>query len=389
MQRTLRITILLSCLGLAVTAQPLRDINYNYLYNPDSPVHLTLKPVRTSDGWTILYKLLLKDTTNASNITLEWEARETLNSKEGTMLGATVNEIRESATIRSGYFTLPLSNAPKIVVAKVINSTTKRAWFFHTSLEPNYAVDIFLKNDTVPSVSSFIKPESSPYRVASPGPVIVSYYNDKFPAAAPAFSEAQGKVSKAILPDSSLHITANGEFRFFRNGLYLFQTDTSVARGYAVRAESDYPRYSLIQNLPGPLIYICTKNEYDRLETAKGDKKAFDRTVLTITGNTERAKKLIRSYFRGVEMANQYFSSYKEGWKTDRGMVYIVFGPPDEVYKFFDREVWEYDNSTYKASFDFVKSSSVFDPDNYVLIRDKKYRDVWYQVVDLWRNARF
>jgi hypothetical protein len=42
-----------------------------------------------------------------------------------------------------------------------------------------------------------------------------------------------------------------------------------------------------------------------------------------------------------------------------------------------------------KVTFNFVKSSTLFDPDNYVLIREKKFQETWYEKVDLWRNARF
>src|SRR5690606_14005651 len=118
-------------------------------------------------------------------------------------------------------------------------------------------------------------------------------------------------------------------------------------------------------------------------------KKAFDRVILSITRDQERAKKLIRSYFRRVEMANTLFTSYKEGWKTDRGMIYIIFGPPDEVFRFNDREVWNYKAIKQGLSFDFAQSPSLFDPDNFVLIRSKKYTETWYQMIDMWRNARF
>ena len=53
-------------------------------------------------------------------------------------------------------------------------------------------------------------------------------------------------------------------------------------------------------------------------------------------------------YYNRVAYANQKFGHYLEGWKTDRGMVYILYGPPDYI----DRhpldteskpyEVWEY-----------------------------------------------
>ena len=97
----------------------------------------------------------------------------------------------------------------------------------------------------------------------------------------------------------------------------------------------------------------------------------------------------MRSYFRRVELANRYFTSYKEGWKTDRGMIYIIFGKPDTVFRFNDREVWDYKNDRLEISFTFSRSSSLFDPDNFVLIREKKYENAWYEMIDLWRNARF
>lgn len=159
--------------------------------------------------------------------------------------------------------------------------------------------------------------------------------------------------------------------------------------GLAFRVEDDYPQYTKLVNLSGPLIYISTRQESERLALAKGNKKAFDRIVLSIASDTERARILMRNYFRRVELANRYFTSYKEGWKTDRGMVYIIFGKPDEVFRFNDREIWSYDNDQFKISLTFTRSGSLFDPDNFVLIREKKYENTWYEVIDLWRNARF
>lgn len=53
-------------------------------------------------------------------------------------------------------------------------------------------------------------------------------------------------------------------------------------------------------------------------------------------------------YYNRVAYANQQFGHYMAGWKTDRGMVYILYGPPDYI----DRhpldteskpyEIWEY-----------------------------------------------
>ena len=192
-----------------------------------------------------------------------------------------------------------------------------------------------------------------------------------------------------MIVDSTFNYPPISQLRFLKRGLYLVQQDTNATEGFAFRVEEDYPHLAKVESLADPLIYICTKQEFERVKQAKGDKKAFDRVILAITGNTERARNFMRSYFRRVELANQYFTSYKEGWKTDRGMIYIIFGLPDQVYRFTDREVWTYKNSSYKITFDFVKSSTLFDPDNFVLVREKKFQETWYEVIDLWRNARF
>ena len=95
----------------------------------------------------------------------------------------------------------------------------------------------------------------------------------------------------------------------------------------------------------------------------------------------------MKSYFRRVELANLYFSSFKEGWKTDRGMIYLIFGLPDEVSLNDSNETWHYNNT--RARFTFVKSGSVYDPENYVLLRDKRFMEPWFSTVDLWRKSRF
>ena len=68
-------------------------------------------------------------------------------------------------------------------------------------------------------------------------------------------------------------------------------------------------------------------------------------------------------------MANQYFTSFKEGWKTDRGMVYMVFGPPDTAVLNGQQEIWEYKKS--RPAVLFHKAGSVYSPDHFVLVRDK------------------
>jgi GWxTD domain-containing protein len=59
---------------------------------------------------------------------------------------------------------------------------------------------------------------------------------------------------------------------------------------------------------------------------------------------------LLEEYYARVEYANKTFAHYNDGWKSDRGMVYIHLGPPDQVERRpFDMnskpyEIWYYYN---------------------------------------------
>ncbi|MDQ2655877.1 MAG: GWxTD domain-containing protein [Bacteroidota bacterium] len=370
-------------------SQPLRDINYEYLYNPAAPVSLDLKPVRTAGSFELLFNFSVRDTVGLDQYSVQWEGRNLLSDKEGTPI--TLNDllIARQPMGWTGSGSIPLEQAPKYIVGKVIHRGNRRAWIFYAPLEANYPVNNFLMRNGSRLTQPYIRTEDNVKLGLDSTTWMVSYYDDNFPAAAPAFSEAQARVSRVMAVDSVFRVRGNEEMRFPMKGLYLIQKDTTAVEGLAFRSEDDYPQFSKLANLAGPLIYITTRQEYDKLEAANGNKRAFDRVILGITTDTERARALMRSYFRRVELANRYFTSYKEGWKTDRGMIYIIFGVPEQVYRFDNREVWTYKNDQFDITFNFSGSSSLFDPDNFVLIREKKYEDSWYEVIDLWRNARF
>ena len=89
-----------------------------------------------------------------------------------------------------------------------------------------------------------------------------------------------------------------------------------------------------------PLKYLTNQNEIEEIKKSDRVKVALDEFWLEITGNIERSRELIRIYFNRVLYANYFFTSHKEGWRTDRGMIYIIYGPPDKVYKTPGGERW-------------------------------------------------
>jgi len=56
-------------------------------------------------------------------------------------------------------------------------------------------------------------------------------------------------------------------------------------------------------------------------------------------------------HYRRMAYANEHFSSGVPGWRTDRGHIYILWGPPDEIESHptggtYDRPMWQGGGST-------------------------------------------
>ena len=86
-----------------------------------------------------------------------------------------------------------------------------------------------------------------------------------------------------------------------------------------------------------PLAYLATPDEMEDMRSSPKPKIALDEFWIKCGSNVDKARELIRIYYTRVLYANFYFTSYKEGWRTERGMIYIIYGPPDKVYKTYGR----------------------------------------------------
>jgi GWxTD domain-containing protein len=94
--------------------------------------------------------------------------------------------------------------------------------------------------------------------------------------------------------------------------------------------------------------YMAKGGEIKKMKKLEGDEKykAFKEfwEKLDPTPGTQQ-NELMEEYYRRVEIANQNFGTFQEGWKTDRGMVYIILGPPNEV----ERHPFEQDSKPYEV----------------------------------------
>ncbi len=257
-------------------------------------------------------------------------------------------------------------------------------YFFMTDTSGN---PIF-KNHVPTNVPFLI--EYSPKKVDQ---LYVSYYNRNFPVALPPYSSS-GEESFDLKPDSTFMVDANAPIKLHANGFYHFRADTTQWEGYSVYSFYDqFPFVAKRAHLGPPLRYLTTRREYDEISAAFDNpaelKKLVDDFWLKRSGSAERSKILLEAYYTRVQEANMFFSSYLEGWKTDRGIIYVIYGPPNRVYRSTEGENWIYgdENSSLSYYFTFTKVNNPFSDNDFAMERLNSYRYGWGQAIEAWRNG--
>jgi GWxTD domain-containing protein len=216
--------------------------------------------------------------------------------------------------------------------------------------------------------------------------VWVRVYHRQFPLSSPPYV-IENDMAFDYTADSLYYAALTDTFSFSKPGFYHFQKDTTTTEGFTTFCYyQHFPYVTQVDHLAPPMRYITTKKEFQALTS----KKAVDAFWIKNAGTPDRAKMLIRTYYNRVEDANSFFTSYTEGWRTDRGIVYTIFGPPNIIYKTASSESWIYgeENSMLSYNFNFVRVQNPFSSNDYALNRSSIYRYSWSQAVDTWRQGR-
>jgi GWxTD domain-containing protein len=166
------------------------------------------------------------------------------------------------------------------------------------------------------------------------------------------------------------------------------------SRGFAIMGRT-FPRLTTLDDLIEPLAYIVREGELDSIRAAKTDidkRRRFDSFWLSLVDNKQSAANLIKQYYSRVEEANLHFTNFEEGWKTDRGMIYIILGPPISIQHGIDFEVWRYSNVDQDAltTYFFKRVVSVEENlafENYILNRRSYYDQGWLNAIGQWRRG--
>lgn len=370
-----------------------QGINFSHQYNVKNPFSLKHRVVYNQNSTDILLEFKFQDSLTVFEGILDFKSSYTQNTPDSSasiyLENAKYNDLDKLWHLDLSF---PKIIRKRLLVIQFIHKQTGMTYNFDIPLFYQLKINqssTILYDTTMqfPVLENYINTNTH-YKTDQTE--VVTYYSNLYDAAIPAMSLASPKVDKTLTPDSTFVLQPNKTFSFRKEGMYFFENDTTTLQGtsFCVR-NSPYPKYSTLNNLIPPLRYICTNNEFTKLKTDPS-KANFEKVWLDITQDADRAKQIIKNYYVQIESANELFTTYKEGWKTDKGMIFIVFGAPNEVFKTDKKEEWIYSGSSQqsKLKFTFVKVDNVFSSNHYSLIRKKEYKTPWMNRVDLWRKGR-
>ena len=231
------------------------------------------------------------------------------------------------------------------------------------------------------------------YRRKPVSKLFIKYMNAPQPIATPPTALAPAE-ELAFKPDSIWEhpYNANINFMFGYEGMYLIQVDTTHQEGLLLMNFGDnFPVEDRTAHLVQPLQYLLSDAEYQRLGAGGAvPKKMLDDYWFTATGSTDKARTLIRVFYTRMTYANRYFTDFKKGWKTDRGMIYMIYGLPNNINKGSDSETCEYTRrqQANPLTFVFDRVPSPYSEEYFVLQRGDAMPTFWRQAVDSWRKGQ-
>lgn len=303
--------------------------------------------------------------------------------------------------VASSDFALPFGKMYRLkITARDMNKdATQNKWIDvdKTEFSSRQNFILYESGSAYPLFTDRIKPNKT-YRLESNmsvnKPIFGNYYDRVFPLPMPPFSEYEPKPFD-YTPDSTFTLEPGDDhavdFTSTISGFYHFQFDNTQKKGFSAFISADeFPEVETVANMIAPFRYLVGGREFEAIVNARNQKAAIDSVWIDWTGSRDRARKAIKEYYSRVEYANREFSSYVEGWKSDRGLIYIVYGKPNKAYRQGQVETWIYgeENNPLSITFHFITVINPFTDNDYRLSREGLFKQSWYRAVNAWRDGR-
>ena len=378
------------------------DENISYWTDINNEIHVTHSVFTDADSVHVIMEISFLQGNKYDNYHFLYELHKSYHTLD--ILDADTLNIEDHIIIDQPgkmfvYFRVANIDKTDLAIIKIINKRSGIDYIYDIPLidDYNYSSDglIFYEEDGItPLLSSFINVNHAiQLKSINPHsePVYVYYYAQYFDEAVPPMIIEDQRASKGLTIDSVFTVPLDETFSLEREGLYFFQKDSSSAKGISIRVQDAYyPLAKTIDSVLEPLIYISTRTETEAIRNARNPRKAFEDYWINLVKIPNLATSTVKKYYERVEAANYLFTNFEEGWKSDMGMIYIVYGPPNDVYKSEEIIDWVYnrDLNMPVIRFSFYKVKNVFTDHHYTLLRKKSYDKNWFKSVELWRDGK-
>ncbi|WP_026954877.1 GWxTD domain-containing protein [Algoriphagus vanfongensis] len=381
----------------------LQDLNQALRYSRYSRLALKVIPVKKSDNQFLVQLVVEKIEEQPSFDTYSFSYnllnsyQDEINSDNSVLL--TENDLKidsERHWVFEKEINLPEGQEQAILLFSAMDTRQGDPYYYHVDLKSPFVFDLpsfgaYYAN-SVPFDQTYLTTGEALLFKSSKGPNLHGfYYPINFDVPYPPMETKPAPVPKEVEVQDIGDFLANVPKELDQQGYYFFQQDTSESTGLLIKTTHEaFPKVKDWEEMVQMVTYISTRKEHEALLMAENKKKALDNYWINLTRNPDTAQDLIREYFRQVEFANLLFTDFKEGWKTDKGMVYIVMGPPQEVHFYLDREVWTYQglDQSSKIRFTFARVKNILNPHYYTLNRSRAYQPVWFKNISQWRSGR-
>jgi GWxTD domain-containing protein len=352
----------------------------------------------------VLYSKLDKDTLSVANLKIRYKLFEQSNLE--VILDSTTYHMRDTVGVKDaktlyGGFLIPAEANKKYfleVRIRDVNRDLNTVEFFtfvkyQQVDESNF---MLLDSNDLPILNNIVNPNQPIKIVKSPWIANKEYKIEQYiePFALPPPPFADKGLAYTLPPTSDfekvVYLEDTINYTFISNGLYTIRDD-SLNQVYAILClHEGFPKLNKVDYLIEPTRYISTQSEFEKLNIDLDKKAAVDNFWLTISNDFNRAKQILGEYYKRVESANRYFTDVQEGWKTDRGLIYLIYGTPSTIYKGYNYENWVYGEETNMLSitFKFRRLNSPLSKNTYILERSQNFKSAWYRAVDNWRQGR-
>ncbi len=219
----------------------------------------------------------------------------------------------------------------------------------------------------------------------------ISKLDINFSPALPPDMVASTKIQADISKQEILSFHKMDTSRIILNdeGVYLLSNQSIKQQKSFSVFNHFYPYVKHPEQLLNSLYYLCADGEMEYLHSLNNPKQAVDTFWQSITPDLNKARELIRVYYNRVQLANYFFTEKKEGWLTDRGMIYIIFGSPSYVSINKDGELWVYgQNERTGLSFFFYREHHPILGEYFELSRSDRYARIWFNAISTWRKGK-